>query len=206
MALDLKTMALNKIQEIVLTLAKIRHQIEITLSAYEKGNKSEEEKYVIYGQILISICSFLDEWKRFESLRNMHTEAQYAIEIAVPAIKRIKKWPGMSKIRNSFLAHPSRDSKKQVVWAWDLANNYNFPTTYAEIILLGKCCVLACRAVIDCNKDQYNKGVAEVKKEKQPIDKKGISTTSELEVEYKRIDEEMQKIVNDINNRIQQSH
>src|SRR5690242_3471355 len=91
-------------------------------------------EWTVCNHIQILLCSFLDEWKIFESFAEDNEWIRDTLKIAVPALDRIRAWTGLERVRNTLLAHNLRDKKGNPVSIWDVFNSNKIPTAYAEII------------------------------------------------------------------------
>src|SRR5437588_12808441 len=102
-------------------------------------------QWTVCNHIQILLCSFLDEWKIFESFAEDDERIRDTLKIAVPALDHIRAWTGLERVRNTLLAHNQRDKKGNPVNTWDVFNSNKTPTAYAETVLLARLAVLAIR-------------------------------------------------------------
>ena len=136
-------MSLTKFQESLLVLSGLKTVMENDLRIINRYSNDEDVKWSLTNKMLIDICSFMDEWKRFNNYAKSDNSIRETMKITAPAIKRIKSWTGIRGFRNTMLAHGSRDDSVQGNLTC-LNKRYfdaDVPTTYAEIMLLSEYCV-----------------------------------------------------------------
>lgn len=157
--------------------------------------EDEDLKFVACNFLKIQVCSFLEEWGRFER-QGGDPEVQDTLRIAKPAIDHIRGWPGLRAIRNKLLAHPNRhrlhrSRREEPMWAWEAFEQFNAPTNYAEDILLGNCAVAAISIALDQHKPEYEEALKKLEKISRDVEHKGVETHEELMREFDRIIKEM---------------
>lgn len=142
---------LTNFQETLLILMEIRGHIYASLmSLFPKEDRLSDENllFTITNHLHILICNFMEEWKRFESYAKINKNVITTLKVASPAIKRIRRWKDLRLFRSQLLAHSHRDKNNRYIpWEPIYLFQYNSPTSYAEIILLGHCALCAIKAV-----------------------------------------------------------
>lgn len=192
-------MYLTKLQESLLVLTGIEHQIESALQTLVPKEHIEDDnlKFTVCNHLHIIICSFLDEWKILESLGE-DSEIQKTLLIASPAINCIRSWKGLEKIRSQLLAHGHRDKNGHVAWAWDVFARYNAPTAYGEMIVLGNCAVKAIKIAFLRHQKEHEEASMEIKKLNRDIEEKGARTVGDIKLELEKTDNKIKEIAQSI--------
>ena len=190
--------SLTPLQESLLILQASINHIGLALKVITPDDRIRDEdlKFTICNYILIRLCAFLEEWSKLESLGS-DKKVQFSLKIASPAIDRIRQWTGLTKVRSLLLAHGSRDKQGIAHWPADVFAQFDAPTAYAEIILLGNCAILAAKSVINGHNEEFQKGVKELKDLQRPIKDKGIRTVEEIKEELNKIKAKMLEIAED---------
>ena len=152
--------------------------------------EDEDLKFTITNHIHILLCSFWDEWEHLEALRG-DDKIKTTLKITSPALKRIRKWKGLHRVRSMLLAHGHRDRDGDAVLPWDVFGKYDAPTAYAETILLGNCALLAVAVVITQHSADYQEVYSRLSKKKRDIEDKGIQTMEEVKKDFSKIKDEM---------------
>lgn len=185
-------MALSKFQESLLVISAMKNIMENDLRVFKRYIHDDDLKYALNNKMLMDICSFLDEWKRFNTYAKESVRIRETMKITAPAIKRLKSWTGIAGMRNTMLAHGYRDAndndkptclKKRYFEA-------EVPTTYAEVMLLSEYCVYVISAFI-CRHNEEHKAALETIPNFEAMAKKGIETQGEFDTAIKDLQEHM---------------
>ena len=155
-----------------------------------KNIENDELKFTVCNYLIILVCSFLDEWKRFEGL-GKDPEIETTLRISSPALRRIRIWSGLHKFRSKILADSSRESSGETVWPWDGFGFYDAPTSYAEIMLLANCSVKSIDIAVSRHNSDYVNAAAVMDKLDKNIVEKGIRNIREISSALKSIDAEI---------------
>lgn len=107
------------------------------------------------------------------------------LHIISPAIKRIRQWRGLSKMRSQILAHPQRDKNGTFTPPWVTFKRFKIPTAYAETILLGNCALVARDTLLRRHSDDWQKASSYLDSQDRYIKEKGIIN---IEVANKELD------------------
>jgi len=179
---------LTPIQESLLILAGLSNQIKWAIDSVllEDRIKDENLKFTISNHIHIILCSFLEEWHTLEKL-GVDKKLIVILKITSPALSRIRKWKGLTKVRSILLAHGHRDKKGMLVCPWEVFKEYNAPTAYAETMLLGKCALLATKVLLKYYKLEYNTAIQNFSETKRKIMDKGIRTIKDIDAELEQV-------------------
>ena len=140
--------------------------------------------------MLIDICSFLDEYKRFNHYAKDDPYIRDTMKITAPAIKRLKSWPGIQGLRNTVLAHGFRDDSDQGKPTC-LDKRYfdaDVPKNYAEIMLLSEYCVYVISAFMWRHKKDHQLAIS-----KQPSGDSNVSRGIETLEDFNKDVEELQR-------------
>ncbi|MCK4717819.1 MAG: hypothetical protein KAT70_04030 [Thermoplasmata archaeon] len=190
------------LQESLLVLVPLKMQIETALRSIEPEKtevvmesrlKDEDLKFTVCNHLKILLCSFLEEWKILEA-QGSNKKIQKTLKITSPALKRIRKWKGLSKERSNLLAHGPRNKQGEFTLPLEIVARYYSPTKYAETILLGMCAILAIELALACHNVEYQEAVNKLPHSSQEIVEKGISTFEEITTEINKIRSEMREL------------
>jgi len=106
------------------------------------GFKGESSIFSLYAMILISTCSFLDEYHDFlksedENFRGFIIDFKSVVK---PAVKEIENWTGLRRFRNEVLAHNFRKPKKGNKSIFIPSNEvYDIPLSLEDLYVLVGC-------------------------------------------------------------------
>ena len=90
----------------------------------------------LWFQIIIKICSFLEEWDNFLGVKNepeFKHKILYIKRATLPARKVTNLWKDLRKFRNEITAHNFRDKNFKV--KIDKMHEYDCPQTIDELII-----------------------------------------------------------------------
>src|SRR5205809_2216244 len=143
---ELQSSRFSPFEESLLILRGLETQLESALHALQGKAlvANGDLEWTVCNHIQILLCSFLDEWKIFES-SGKDERIRDTLKIAAPALDRIRAWTGLERVRSTLLVHNQRDKEGNPVSTWDVFNSNKSPTAYAEILLLARLAVLAIR-------------------------------------------------------------
>ena len=192
-------MKISNLQKSLLILVGIKNQLEPSLRTLvpKERIKDEDLKFTICNHIQILICNFLEEWKILES-QGKDESIRTTLQIASPAVERIRQWKGLRKVRSRLLAHGHREYNGRVAWAWNVFAKYKAPTAYAETILLGNCAIKAIKIALQRHRSIYKKAVSELLRLNRRIEERGIRTIGEIKEGLIKIDEKIKSIAREI--------
>lgn len=185
-------MTLSKFQESLLVISAMKTIMENDLRVFKRYIHDDDLKYALNNKMLIDICSFLDEWKRFNTYARDCERIRETMTITAPAIKHLNSWSGIKGMRNTMLAHGYRDDSDNGKLTC-LNKRYfeaEVPTTYAEVMLLSEYCVYAISAFI-CRHKEEHKAALETIPKFEAATKKGIETQDEFNAAVKALQEHM---------------
>lgn len=185
-------MELSKFQESLLVLSAMKTIMENDLRVFKRYIDDEDLKFSLNNKMLVDVCSFLAEWKRFNNYAKDDVAIRETMKITSPAIKRISKWKGLEGMRNTLLAHGYRDDNNQGKLTC-LNKRYfeaDVPHSYAETMLLSEFCVYVISAFIVRHFDDYEYAKASLP-EWILSEGKGISKLSEFHQEVAELEKHM---------------
>jgi hypothetical protein len=151
-------------------------------------------EWTVCNHIQILLCSFLEEWKIFESFAKDDERIRDTLKIAVPALDRIRAWTGLERVRNTLLAHNLRDKKGSPVSTWDVFNSNKAPTAYAEIVLLARLAVFVMRGTRTRHYSEFHLASQRLTRYYVPIKQQGVRTNEEAESDFQRIKDKMNEL------------
>ena len=179
-------MELSKFQESLLVISAMKTIMENDLRVFKRYSHDDDLKFSLNSKMLIDICSFLDEWKRFNTYAKDNERILETLKITSPAIKRLNNWRGIEGLRNTVLAHGHRDDNNNGKLTC-LDKRYfeaKVPTTYAEVMLLSEYCVYAISAFICRHKEDHQAALNSVPKRDGDV-VRGIETQDEFDTAVK---------------------
>ncbi len=185
-------MALSKFQESLLVVSAMKTIMENDLRVFKRYIHDDDLKFALNNKMLIDICSFLDEWKRFNTYARDSESIRETMKVTAPAIKRLKSWRGIEGMRNTMLAHGHRDDNDNGKLTC-LNKRYfeaEVPTTYAEVMLLSEYCVYVISAFICRHKAEHKAALETIPKFEQEV-KRGIETLDEFDAAVKDLQKHM---------------
>jgi hypothetical protein len=159
---------LTKIQESILVLSTLQALLdEYRICLTKEKDKSDSVIFsIITSQIIITTCSYLDEW---EVLGNLIKEGEsHRIltlrKIVKPAISRINKWTDMRQFRNNIIAHNHRIKKENNSFAiLNIPRKLNCPNSFYDYILLMGCIFITKNVLLRMFQKEYNEALPIVK-------------------------------------------
>lgn len=186
---------LTKFQESLLVLSAMKTIIENDLRVFKRYQHDDDLKYSLHNKMLIDICSFLDEWRRFDVYAREDIYIRETMMITAPALKRLKSWKDIRGLRNTMLAHGYRDDKNEGKLT-SLDKRYfdaKVPTTYAEVMLLSEYCVYVISAFICRHTEDHKLALNTIPKREGDFIR-GIQTQGEFDAAVKELQEHMFKL------------
>lgn len=138
---------LSPLEEVLLALAGLKYQLEPCLRTFKRYMHDHEAKASLANYLLVLVASFDQEWRRLEKLGD-NAEVRHTLRVASPALKRIRAWRGLHRLRSSMLAHGFRDKKGRLVNTSVLFGPGEAPTHFAGQVLLGELAVYAIATAI----------------------------------------------------------
>ena len=180
-------MSVKLLQDSLLVLAALKNQLESALRTVKRYIHDDDLKFTVANHILIVVSSFLEEWQRFESLGSDPT-VRRTLDIAKPAIERIRRWKGITRLRSSALAHGFRQRDKTLTQLGPLFQAQRAPSAYAEQLLLGELAVYAIATAICQHQVTYDAALSAFYHDgPEKIPTHGIQTMEEFRTEITRI-------------------
>ena len=188
-------MELTKFQESLLVISAMKTIMENDLRVFKRYIHDDDLKYSLHAKMLIDICSFLNEWKRFNIYAKGDEGVQETMRITSPAIRRLKSWRGIEGMRNTMLAHGYRDDNNNGKPTC-LDKRYfeaEVPTTYSEVMLLSEYCVYVISAFLCRHKDDHQTALESVPKRDGNV-VRGIETQGEFDAAVNDLQTHMFKL------------
>lgn len=166
--------------------------MENDLRVFKRYIHDDDLKFSLNNKMLIDICSFLDEWKRFNTYASDNERIRKTMKVTAPAIKRLKSWRGIKGMRNTMLAHGHRDDNDNGKLTCLNKRYYEaeIPTTYAEVMLLSEYCVYVISAFICRHKEEHQAALETIPKFEVEV-KRGIETQEEFNTAVRDLQEHM---------------
>jgi len=182
-------------EESLLVLTGLEKQLGAALRSLVPADRvgDDDLKWTVCNHIQILLCSFLEEWRIFESF-GKDSSVRDTLKIVSPALGRIRRWTGLARIRSTLLAHNQRDKEGNPVWTWDVFNSNEAPTAYAETLLLGNLALFVVRETRRRHHDVYHRAAQRLTQSYAPIKEQGIRTIGEMETVLQRLKVQMSEI------------
>ena len=194
----------SRLQDSILVLCSL----EALLFEYKKCLLKEKPDSVVYSalasQIVLSSCSYLEEWELLGALSSEEPRILVLRKIAKPAIDRINKWKDLKLVRNSFIAHNHRIPKQNnSPTITSIKRHLNCPNSLFDYKLLIGCIHVTKTALLRVFGKEYNeivpclKDIEQISPINEIIDEKGyrkemdelvLNVQSELNEYYAKMD------------------
>lgn len=190
---------ISKVESWILRLATIKRRLEsillVFLDCYRPSPRKpflkNDFNYVMYSNIMLLLHQFKEVYFHIGSL---DAPMKVSFKIAKPAVERIQRWNEIHEARDLFLAHISEGKDGEFLSVKEIVRKYNFPTAYAEAILLAECAITAIDIVLQVNREVYQKALAKVKSDKSKWVERGIRDPAQAEKEIDVISDEITKL------------
>ncbi len=168
-------------------------QIQWAYDGIMKEHRIDDEglKKTICFHIVLLVWEFNNEWRKIESFpKSKNDELVKALRIISPAIHRIRIWgDGLDLVRNQFLGHPShRDNKGKFIPIRAIFENPKVPTSFGEMLLLGKLAEIAMTWLCRLNPEDYKVCTRWLESQGKVEISKGVRTTDEIRVEISKVE------------------
>jgi hypothetical protein len=124
-----------KIQECIFNIDVLYRELEENLKTFHKMKLGLDHPHhaALLRYNYIQICSILDELDILHSEAKSDEYLRDTLYVLSPAIKKVKRFTGLKRARNTFLAHFNRDKKKQFSPWWKSMKGLRIPRTANEI-------------------------------------------------------------------------
>jgi hypothetical protein len=125
----------KKISECVFNIDVLYRELEENLRLFHKMKLGLDHQHhsVLLRYNYIQICSILDELDILNGIAKTDNYLRDTLYVLSPAIKKVKRFTGLRRARNSFLAHFNRDKKKQFSPWWKSLKGLRLPRTGNEV-------------------------------------------------------------------------
>jgi len=190
---------LEPIEQSLLALTGVRNSVERVVLSFYVWDAADRRlaarpsrlsdtylSFSLQNYLLILLSSFLEEWNRFSSFAKNDAAVLETLRKVKPALDRFKVWKDLPAMRSKLLAHPFRDRGGDIVFASDVLQDGRAPTALGETLLLGLCVMMVVDLVGARHASDRANAESQVPRDRN-VPTRGISTTTELESEYARI-------------------
>jgi hypothetical protein len=159
---------LSKTQESILVLCTLHALLDEYLNCLtkEKDNPESVIFSIISNQIIITSCSYMDEWEEFGKLISEDQSQRILTlrKIVKPVISRINKWSDMRQFRNSMIAHNHRIKKENNSLAiFNISRKLNCPYSFYDYKLLIGCIFITKNILLRMFQKEYNQSIPNIK-------------------------------------------
>ena len=127
-------MTKDKIYECVFNMDVLYRELEENLKAFHKLKLGLDHPHhaALLRYNYIQICSILDELEILNNAAKTDDYLRDTLYVLSPAIKKVKRFTGLKRVRNTLLAHLNRDKKKQFYPWWKSLKGLRLPRTPNE--------------------------------------------------------------------------
>ena len=101
-----------------------------------KSIQTDNRNFLIYKVSkygFIQVCSFLEEYSILSRLSKDDDNLRDTLYVCAPVIRSLKKYNGLTKMRNLMLAHVNRDKLGNFKPWWNELNGLRKPSTEKDI-------------------------------------------------------------------------
>lgn len=194
---------LTKTQESILVLFTLQALLDEYLKCLskEKNNPNSVIFSIITSQIIITSCSYLDEWVYFARLIKEEQESRIITlrKITKPVMNRINEWKDLKRFRNNIIAHNHRIKKENNSLAiFNLSRNLNCPNSFYDYKLLLGCIFITKEVLLRLFYKEYNQILPHIKdiENIKPINQ--IKDQKSFRNEFDNLTEITQKLIETI--------
>lgn len=183
---------LSDLEEVLMVLAGLKNQLEPCLRNFKRYRHDKEAQGIFANYLLILVASFEQEWQRFEAF-GKDPKVRRTLTAAAPALKRIRKWRGLHRLRSSMLAHGFRDKDGRLVNVATLFGANAAPTNYEGRCLLGELAVYALATAMCHHRELHHQALQSLLKvwpDEEP-EACGISSKDEFDQEIECVRSEI---------------
>lgn len=153
---------LTKTQESIIVLCTLQALLDEYLICLTKEKKKPDSVLfsIISSQIIITACSYLDEWELFGKLIKEEQGSRIITlrKITKPVIDRINEWKDMRQFRNNIIAHNHRIKKVNNSLAiFNISRKLNCPYSFFDYKLLIGCIFITKNVLLRMFENEYNR-------------------------------------------------
>ncbi|WP_272149186.1 hypothetical protein [Tenacibaculum aiptasiae] len=193
---------LTKTQESILVLCSLQTLLDEYLKCLskEKNNSNSVIFSVITSQIIITSCSYLEEWEYFARLIKEEQESRIIIlrKITKPVIDRINEWKDLRKFRNNMIAHNHRIKKENNSLAiFNLSRSLYCPNSFYDYKLLSGCIFIANRVLLKLFAKEYKEILPQIKNIENITSMNEIKNERDYKKELYNLVESTQNLINE---------
>lgn len=125
----------KKISECVFNIDVLYRELEENLRRFHQMKLGLDHPHhsALLRYNYIQFCSMLDELEILHGIAKMDDYLRDTLYVLSPAIKKVKRFTGLKRARNTFLAHLNRDKKKQFYPWWESLKGLRLPRTDNEV-------------------------------------------------------------------------
>ena len=194
---------LTDVQESIMILCTLQALLDEYRKCLFKEKKNTDSVIysIIVNQIVLTSCSYLDEWEVLGKLSSKNSKVKELRKLAKPAINRINEWSDMKYVRNSVIAHNHRIQKdKYSPVMFTEKRELRCPNTFHDYRLLMGCIYLTKNVLIRLFTAEYNEMVPQLKNLDGFRARFEIKTERSYEKQFDKITKEVQLNLDKYNN------
>lgn len=189
---------LTKVQESILVLCTLQALLDEyrTCLIKEKNNSKSVMYAIIESQILLTSCSYMDEWELFGKLIKEEPRILKLRKVVKPAIDRINKWSDMKYYRNSIIAHNHRIRKENnSVAILNMDREFKCPNSFFDFSLLMGCIYITKNVLLRFFAIEFNQILPKLNNIENVESVKSIKDEKTYRAEFDKIQKEVQSLL-----------
>ncbi len=186
---------LSDLQESILILVTLQALLDEYKKCLLKEKKTDSVLFsIISSQIIITSCSYLEEWERLGKRAQENSKIIRLRKISKPAIDKIYSWSDMRKVRNSVLAHGLRN-KSQIALS-SFPPTLRCPSSLFDYKLLLGCIFITKNMLLRIFSDDYNEILPYLKNFKTVKPQDPIGNEEMFNIEFDKVIGAVQRNLN----------
>ena len=154
----------SPLQDSILILCSLEALLEEYQKCLLKENPDSVLFSVLASQIVLTACSYIDEWEFLGRLSSENPRVLQLREIVKPAMNRINQWTDLKLVRNSLIAHNHRIRKQNnSPTITSIKRQLNCPNSLYDYKLLIGCVYITKNTLLRVFGKEYNDIVPHLK-------------------------------------------
>lgn len=191
---------LTKVQESIFVLCTLQALLEEYRKCLtkEKNNQKSVIFSIITSQIIITSCSYLDEWNYMGKLIIEEQEPRIITlrKTTKPVIDRINEWKDMRQFRNNMIAHNHRIKNEDNSLAiFNLSRNLNCPNSFFDFNLLLGCIYITKNVLLRIFTNEYNQILPSLKNLESIVPLNQIKDEKSFKNEFDHLIEKVEVLI-----------
>jgi len=191
---------LTKIQDSILILCTLQALLDEYLNCLTKEKEKPESVIfsIISNQIIITSCSYMDEWEELGKLIIEDSSQRILTlrKIVKPAISRINEWTDMRQFRNNIIAHNHRIKKENNSLAiFNISRKLNCPYSFYDYKLLIGCVFITKNVLLRLFQKEYNLSLSSIKNIEDILPFNEIKDEETYRNEFDKVTQNVERLI-----------